>query len=179
MASNNVSGLNFGFSFNVVTDTRDGDDDVSSNRSVQGSLRQFITNANEISGANTMRFVPSVATNETGSGGNWWKITLSSELPVITDPLTTLDGRSFDLNSPLAILNPNSGTIGTGGTVGVDGISLNTFERKELEIDLADVGNNALSINSSGAVVIRHFALFNNTRSLTLTGISGGTIENN
>ncbi|HAW79330.1 MAG TPA: hypothetical protein DCX27_06180, partial [Balneola sp.] len=54
MASNNVSGLNFGFSFNVVTDTRDGDDDVSSNRSVQGSLRQFITNANEISGANTM-----------------------------------------------------------------------------------------------------------------------------
>lgn len=179
MASNNVSGLNFGFSFNVVTDTRDGDDDLSSNRSVQGSLRQFITNANEISGANTMRFVPSVATNETGSGGNWWKITLSSELPAITDPLTTLDGRSFDLNSPLSILNPNSGAVGTGGSVGIDGISLNNFERKELEVDLNDVGNNALSINSSGAVVLRHFALFNNARSVSLENIVGGTIENN
>ncbi|MEQ9091719.1 MAG: SwmB domain-containing protein [Balneola sp.] len=179
MASNNISGLNFGFSFNVVTDTRDGDDDLSSNRSIQGSLRQFITNANEISGANTMRFVPSVATNETGSGGNWWKITLSSELPAITDPLTTLDGRSFNLNSPLSILNPNSGSVGTGGSVGIDGISLNTFERKELEVDLNDVGNNALSINSTGAVVLRHFALFNNTRSVSLANIAGGTIENN
>lgn len=179
MASNNISGLNFGFSFNVVTDTRDGDDDLSSNRSIQGSLRQFITNANEISGANTMRFVPSVATNETGSGGNWWKITLSSELPAITDPLTTLDGRSYNLNSPLSILNPNSGSVGTGGSVGIDGISLNTFERKELEVDLNDVGNNALSINSTGAVVLRHFALFNNTRSVSLANIAGGTIENN
>ncbi len=179
MASNNISGLNFGFSFNVVTDTRDGDDDLSSNRSIQGSLRQFITNANEISGANTMRFVPSVATNETGSGGNWWKITLSSELPAITDPLTTLDGRSYNLNSPLSILNPNSGSVGTGGSVGIDGISLSTFERKELEVDLNDVGNNALSINSTGAVVLRHFALFNNTRSVSLANIAGGTIENN
>lgn len=179
LASNNISGIDFGFSFNVVTDTRDGDDDLSSNRSVQGSLRQFILNANEISGANTMRFVPSVPTNETGNGGNWWKITLSSELPAITDPLTTLDGRSFDLNSPLAIINSNSGTVGAGGSVGVDGVSLNTFERKELEVDLNDVGNNALSINSSGAVVIRHFAVFNNARSLTLTNISAGTIENN
>lgn len=179
MASNNVSGLNFGFSFNVVTDTRDGDDDGSSNRSVQGSLRQFITNANEISGANTMRFVPSVATNETGSGGSWWKITLNSELPAITDPLTTLDGRSFDLSSPLSVLNTNSGTVGTGGSVGIDGISLNTFERKELEVDLNDAGNNALSVNSSGAVVIRHFALFNNARSLTLVNVAGGTFENN
>lgn len=174
-----ITDLDFGFSFNVVTDIRDGDDDLSSNRSVQGSLRQFITNANEISGANTMRFVPSVATNETGSGGNWWKITLSSELPAITDPLTTLDGRSFNLNSPLSILNPNSGTVGTGGSVGIDGISLSTFERKELELDLNDVGNNALSVNSTGAFVLRHFALFNNARTVSVANIVGGTIENN
>lgn len=174
-----ITDIDFGFSFNVVTDTRDGDDDGSSNRSIQGSLRQFISNANAISGANTMRFVPSIATNEIGSGGNWWKITLNSELPAITDPLTTLDGRSFNLNSPLAVLNPNSGTIGTGSTVGIDGISLTPFERKELEVDLNDVGNNALSINSTGAVVIRHFALFNNSRTIVLTNISGGTVENN
>jgi len=174
-----ITDLDFGFSFNVVTDTRDGDDDLTSNRSIQGSLRQFITNANAISGANTMRFVPSVATNGSGSGGSWWKITLASELPTITDPLTTLDGRSFNLNSPNAILNPNSGFIGTGSLVGTDGISLNTFERKELEVDLNDVGNNALSVNSSGAVVIRHLALYNSSRTLILANISGGTVENN
>lgn len=174
-----ITDLDFGFSFNVVTDVRDGDDDGSANRSIQGSLRQFIANANEINGANTMRFVPAVSTNETGSGGNWWKIVLGSELPAITDALTTLDGRAFDLTAPLSILDENVGTIGTGGTLGTDGISLSAFQRKELEIDLGDAGNNALSINSSGAVVIRHFALFNNSRTISLSSVSGGTIENN
>ncbi len=179
LANTSISGINFGFSFNVVTNSRDGDDDGSANRSIQGSLRQFITNANSISGSNTMRFVPSVATNETGSGGNWWKIALSSALPAITDPLTTLDGRSYNLNAPTTIIDTNAGTVGTGGSVGVDGISLSTFARKELEIDLNDQGNNAFVINSNGAVVIRHFALFNNATSLTLQNVSGGTVENN
>lgn len=174
-----ITDLDFGFSFNIVTDVRDGDDDGSSNRSIQGSLRQFIANANDISGANTMRFVPAVSTNEAGSGGNWWKITLGSELPAITDALTTLDGRAFDLSAPLSILDVNAGTVGTGSTVGTDGISLSTYQRKELEIDLNDAGNNALSINSSGAVVIRHFALFNNSRTISISNVSGGTIENN
>src|SRR5205085_1038143 len=46
-----VAGLDFAFSFDVVTTVADAD-------SLQGSLRQFITNANSITGANTMRFVP-------------------------------------------------------------------------------------------------------------------------
>lgn len=179
LSSAAITDLDFGFSFNVVTDVRDGDDDGSTNRSIQGSLRQFIANANNIVGANTMRFVPAVSTNETGSGGSWWKITLVSELPAITDALTTLDGRAFDLSAPLSLLDENTGTVGSGGTVGTDGISLSTFQRKELEVDLSDAGNNALSINSNGAVVIRHFALFNNSRTISLAKVSGGTIENN
>ncbi len=179
LGGSSISGINFGFSFNVVTDTRDGDDDGSTGRSIQGSLRQFITNANEISGANSMRFVPSVATNASGSGGNWWQITLGSELPALTDALTTVDGRAYNLNAPTTLLDTNAGTVGTGGSVGTDNISLNTFTRKELEINLNDAGNNAFRINSSGAVVVRHLAMYNNNRAIQINNVTGGTIENN
>ncbi|MFA5667606.1 MAG: DUF2341 domain-containing protein [Balneolaceae bacterium] len=174
-----ITKRDFGFSFNVVTNTRDGDDDNSSNRSVQGSLRQFITNANSINGANTMRFVPSVPTNETGSGGNWWSITANSELPSIIGALTTIDGTAYSRTSPLTKLDSNPGTIGTGGVVGLDQLALNTMELKELEINLNDVGVNALSVNSTGAVNIREIALYNNSTGINISGVSGGTFENN
>ena len=91
-----VTGVDSAFSFNVVTSTRDGDDDGSNPRSVQGSLRQFIQNADAVAGANAMRFVPAVATNASGSGGNWWKITVAtSALPTITDAGTTIDGTAY------------------------------------------------------------------------------------
>ncbi len=179
LSGSSISGINFGFSFNVVTDTRDGDDDGSAGRSIQGSLRQFITNANNITGANSMRFVPSVATNASGSGGNWWQISLGSNLPAVTDALTTIDGRAYNLNAPATLIDTNSGSVGTGGSVGVDNISLNTFTRKELEINMSDRGNNAFQINSSGAVVVRHLALYNNNRAIQISNVTGGTIENN
>ena len=54
------SNVDSGFSFNVITRTGDGDDDAGSNRTMQGSLRQFIRNANAIDnalhGVNTSRF---------------------------------------------------------------------------------------------------------------------------
>src|SRR5439155_14285568 len=70
-----VAGVDFGFSFNVVTNVRGGDgtdDDPANNRTVQGSLRQFIQNANAITGANAMRFVPAVAANARA----WCRITV-------------------------------------------------------------------------------------------------------
>ena len=48
-----ATGLHFGFSFNVVTNARGGDntdDDPSAARTIQGSLRQFLANANAIAG---------------------------------------------------------------------------------------------------------------------------------
>ena len=60
-----VADVNFGFSYNLV---------VNVNDSGQGSLRRFIENANEIAGANAMRFVPGVATNASGGGGSWWQV---------------------------------------------------------------------------------------------------------
>ncbi len=48
--------IDTGFSFTAVTRTGDGDDDVSNARSVQGSLRQYIQNANALSGVQTSGF---------------------------------------------------------------------------------------------------------------------------
>lgn len=179
IANGPVTDVDFGFSFNVVTEIRDGDDDGSSNRSVQGSLRQFIQNANSITGANTMRFVPVVPTNASAGGGNWWSISLVSELPVVTDALTTIDGTAFSLTAPLSQLDTNPGVTGTGGSVGLDAVSLGNFELKELEINLADAGANAFEINSSGAVVVRDIALYNNSTGLKISSMSSGTITNN
>jgi len=76
----------FGFSFNVV----DNDDDVeemTAGRSSQGSLRQFIRNANAIAGPNAMRFLP-----VTGTRNGQWRIRCATPLPAVTDRGTSIDG---------------------------------------------------------------------------------------
>jgi uncharacterized repeat protein (TIGR01451 family)/uncharacterized repeat protein (TIGR02059 family) len=174
-----VSGINYGFSFNVVTNTDDGDDDGSSARSIQGSLRQFITNANQITGSNTMRFVPSVPSNSAGSGGNWWTTTLSAELPAINDPLTTIAGTAYLNTAPKTIRDDNPGTVGVGGSVGVDNLAGNTTTRKEFEVNLADVGANALLVNATGAYTIRNVALYNNATGIRVQAGNNGLLEKN
>ena len=83
----------FGFSFNVV----DNDDDVeemTTGRSSQGSLRQFIRNANAIAGPNAMRFLPASASNSR------WTIRCATPLPAVTDRGTTLDGAAWMPSDP-------------------------------------------------------------------------------
>ncbi len=148
-----VSDVDFGFSFNVLTSIRDnGDDDTANDRTIQGSLRQFIQNANALTGANAMRFVPAVA----GNAGNWWYIALSSDLPTLTDSDTTVDGTAYDLSDGTTVNNSNSGTLAMSGHVvgsGVDAVegsadelTLPTYAHKELEID----GNNRNVFRLSG-----------------------------
>ncbi len=174
-----ITSIDFGFSFNVVTQVSDTDQDGSSARTSQGSLRQFILNANAISGANTMRFIPTIPTNNSGSGGNWWRYSLGSELPAIVDPLTTINGTAYQLNAPTTTRDDNAGTVGTGGSVGIDNISLNTTTRKEFEIDLGDAGSNALLVNTTGAFAVRHVAIFNGDVGIRVQSASGGIIEKN
>ena len=134
VSGSDVANIDSGFSFNVVTGVRDGDDVGGEGRSVQGSLRQFVDNANAISGDNAMRFVPGVATNSAGSGGNWWTITLASQLSDLDDNGTTVDGTAFDSADGTTVLDSNSGNASTATAVGVDGLTLDAVERQELEI---------------------------------------------
>ncbi|WP_343034284.1 right-handed parallel beta-helix repeat-containing protein, partial [Chelativorans oligotrophicus] len=115
-AGSPVTNVDFGFSFNVVTNVND---------SGQGSVRQFIANANAITaasggggepdaGANVLRFVPALAMN----GSDWWQVAPTAPLPAIGGPRTTIDGRAYDnANGTSALLR---GAVGTGGLVGAD-----------------------------------------------------------
>ena len=166
----NVTTRDFGFSFNVVTNTLGGDaqdDDATAARTVQGSLRQFIQNANALTGANVMRFVPAAAPNVvTGAyndnntftvvddGGNdWWRITVTAgnQLPTLTDAGTTIDGTAYSRFDGSTLANTNQGVIGYTGAVGLgadgiagtgdDPVALSGIVLPELEIMEVGVGD--------------------------------------
>jgi len=176
-----VSGVDFGFSFNVVVNVKDQDDDTAEDRTCQGCFRQFLQNANAINGENHMRFVPAVPVNES----SWWKVVYTlGAMPTIVDDNTAVDGTAYcawdngvnGCSSPSQERDQNSGTAGTGGTVGVgaDGIpatgdepSLPTFEKPELELDANDEYNCLLvgdGTDNPTNVLIKGLALFNSSR---------------
>lgn len=122
----NITGVGFGYNFDTIVNTND---------SGQGSLRQFITNANALSGADTSIFMISDGASHSGlqSGlpnqltGGTANIVLASLLPAVTDSLTTIDGTTQTTN----VGNTNSGSF---GTVGVDNLSLSAVQRPEVQI---------------------------------------------
>ena len=150
-----LTGIDFGFSYNVVTNVNDRDDD-SGNRTCQGCLRQFIQNANAISGPNRMRFVPVVPENES----NWWKVVLnlvdnSQEkyaLPPIEDDYTTVDGTAYSKDDGTTVLDTNTSSVSAPGPVGTQRLSLSPYLGPELEVDANGKGS-AFVIKASNTVV--------------------------
>ncbi|NNC93132.1 MAG: DUF2341 domain-containing protein, partial [Acidimicrobiia bacterium] len=99
-----VEDIDYGFSFNVVTNLEGGDA-----TSPQGSLRQFINNANNGTGPNEMKFVPAVATNATDGGSNdWWSLGVSTDLPAILTADTTIDGTAYSSTDGTTVLDSNA-----------------------------------------------------------------------
>ncbi len=123
IVASNVANVDFGFSFAAMANTLAGDaqdDDGGANRTVQGSLRQFIQNANAVAGANVLRFTPAGPTNATdGGGNNWWRLTVTAVLPAITDPNTTVDGIAYNRVNGVSVLDTNPTLLGFVGTVGL------------------------------------------------------------
>ena len=158
-----LQNIKFGFSFNVVTNVNDQDDDSSNPRTCQGCLRQFIQNANAIQGPNYMRFVPSVPINS----GSWWNITLNITddatnkyaLPPITDSLTTIDGTAYNYQNGTSIRDTNTGSIVAPEPVGVDNITLPSYDKPELEINANNKGK-VFTVKADN-VIIRNVALYN------------------
>ena len=131
VAGATVDDVDSGFSFNAVTSARGDnvDDDGANPRMQQGTLRQFILNANAIVGPNAMRFVPATAANVDGgdglgNGNDYWRITLATALPQITDAGTVVDGTAYQATVNGAVRNDNAGLLGAGGTVGVGAVAL-------------------------------------------------------
>ncbi|MDQ2771734.1 MAG: T9SS type A sorting domain-containing protein [Bacteroidota bacterium] len=181
-----VSGTDFGFSYDVVTNTND---------SGQGSVRQFLLNSNALGNASLdqqgqtagqetsifmipngvaggaapagLQRTPAVASGlNGGSGANLWvRLQVLSPLPTITDAATTLDATTQTAN----IQNSNPGQVGTGGTVGATAGTqtprpLPLIDRPEVEIYGQNTVANVLRSAASNTVV----------RGLALHGGGGG-----
>ena len=171
----NIAGVDFGFNFNVIVNTRDATNCGPSGNAntyypCQGSLRQFIINANALGGEGSLAqdgnglidgasarlpqgfetsvfMIPNGATNAGQSGyanqlsAGVAEITLAGALPSITGPRTRLDASTQTIN----IGNTNSGSVGTGGTVGVDNVLLPTIQRPEVQLNCDAAGPVVLS----------------------------------
>lgn len=165
ISGSNVTGVDFGFNFDTI---------VNVNNAGQGSLRQFVTNSNALgngglsqagltAGVETSIFMISDGAAHSGlrAGivnqltGGVASIALTSLLPQITAASTAVDGSTQTTN----VGNTNSGVLGTGGTVGVDGLSLQTVNRPEVQI--GDNGGLAVGLNvQANSVTVRGLAIY-------------------
>ncbi len=140
LGASDLSGIDFGFNFDTI---------VNANDSGQGSLRQFIINANTLlntglaqvgrtAGEETSLFMVSDGAAHQGlrAGlanlltGGVVRITLLSALPALTDPSTRLDGGT----QTTLVGDLNAASLGGGGTVGVDNVALPPFPGPEVEV---------------------------------------------
>ncbi len=152
LAGGNVGDVNSGFSFNAIVNDRgdNADDDTSNARRQQGTLRQFILNANAIDGVQTANFSINYA-----SGGGAATINVSgAALPTLTqavvlDAAATQEGGT---GGPIVALNGAavSGSdglaISSGGSV-VRGFAIHGFDRA---IYLSGGGGSTIANNHLG-----------------------------
>jgi parallel beta-helix repeat protein len=163
-----ITGIDFGFNFDTVVNTRDfaACGPTNSSFPCQGSLRQFVINSIALGGEGSLvqsgsgqidgstSFLPSglessifMIPSAQLSGAGVAVITLATALPPISGASTRLDATTQTVN----IGNTNAGTLGTGGTVGVDTIPLPTFPRPEVQIT---AGNSILTVSGAGSAVL-------------------------
>ena len=159
------TGVDFGYNFDTV---------VNSNDAGQGSLRQFITNANTLTNANLAQvgqlagrevsifMVPdgnahngqrsglnSGLTGVAGAARAIISIT-SAVLPAVTDARTFINGITQTTN----IGDTNNGQMGTGGTVGVNALAFSKVNRPEIEVSVANSLATGLDLNADSLGVI-------------------------
>lgn len=186
-----VANVDFGFNFDTIVNTRDAASCTPSGTGntffpCQGSLRQFIINSNALGGEGSLAQSGSGQIDGAGSSlpsgsessifmipngqltGGVAIITLSAALPAISGPNTRLDATTQTVN----IGNGNSGAMGSGGTVGVDGITLPTFPRPEVQLT---AGNTQVTLSGSSGSILG-FAL---RQGYILLSGTGGLARNN
>lgn len=164
-----INGIDFGFNFSTIVNTRDATncDPVTGSYPCQGSLRQFILNANALGGEGSLSQVgdgriDGFADTPLPSGfessifmiptaqhtGLVAEITLAGVLPTLTSANTRLDATTQTEN----IGDRNNGVdLGSGGTVGVDAIALPRVQRPEVQLNAV---NTAVSMSGSNCAIL-------------------------
>lgn len=95
-----ISGVDFGFSYEVVTNSSDFKEKASR---VQGSLRQVIINANALHGRQTLVFALSTSDPSYNKLTDEFVISPLEELPPVTDPLI-IDGSQQRISSGSSLI---------------------------------------------------------------------------
>jgi len=144
---------------------------TSRNDSGPGSLREAITCANDFSGPNTIKFFITNANPPTISVGN----TEGIPLPILTDPNTTIDGRTQPgwnnngNNEPIIII---SGTALSGTSNGLE-IRANNCE--VFGVQVSNFSGNGIHIQNASSVIIGGSGSGNILTNNSNAGISLGT----
>lgn len=130
VGADSLTNVDFAFSFDAVVTTAD---------SGQGSLRQYLLNANAVRGPNRMRFVPleralEHAESPVGVPPRWWTIQPATPLPELRDDDTTIDALAYNFVSPATIADPNPGRFGEPVTLQSGERQISRLRRPELEI---------------------------------------------
>ena len=141
-----VSGVNYGFSFNAIVNTRgdNTDDDGVNARMQQGSLRQFLLNSNALAGVQSSEF-------QIGAVGSAQTINpAGASLPTITDTVILnawTQGAAGYSGAPLITLDGNNlAGIGLQLTATADnstirGFVIRDFGSDGIRIDSGSTGN--------------------------------------
>ena len=183
-----VHGVDFGFNFDTVVNTNDAG---------QGSLRQFILNANALKGNAALQQQGQAPQRETSlfmiptgqarpgmaagllnqltgpANSAVAVLTLAMVLPAITDAATVLDGTTQTANGG----NTNTTLLGTGGTVGTDLLALDKVNGPEVELVLpARVG--VILTFSGDQCVLRGIAVHGGATAVNFGG-QGALLEGN
>jgi trimeric autotransporter adhesin len=127
VGSASVSNIDYGFSYNVITNARDGDDVAANNLSIQGSLRQFIQNSNALSGVQSSQFRIPASDPNVASGVA--VVSLTSALPSLNEAII-IDGTTQTTWGG----NTNAAVLGNSGNVGENPVGLSQLQAPEIEI---------------------------------------------
>ena len=150
VAGANVAGVDYGFSFNAIVNDR-GDDARRRHldaRQQQGTLRQFILNANALAGPQTANF----SINFAGGGGPQTINVTGSALPTILGPVVLDAAATQEGFSGIPIIELNGAGAGgnglavTGGGSTVRGFAINRSRRRQPK----GIGGNTIAGNYIG-----------------------------
>lgn len=174
----------------TVNSTGDGGDKKTNgvcetNTRNECTLRAAIEEANATTAGapHTIAFNIPITSSGYNSATGVWTIIPATALPAITRSSTTIDATTQTTN----VGNTNAGTLGVGGAVGVDNLSLSTVNRPEIAL----VDNTGVAIGfdiQASNVTIRGFAIYgfgtaaNNDASANIRiggGFTGALIEMN
>ncbi|MFB3107281.1 MAG: right-handed parallel beta-helix repeat-containing protein, partial [Pseudomonadales bacterium] len=163
VSGSDISNIDFGYNFDTIVNTNDAG---------QGTLRQFILNSNELDNTTTnldqdanVIFNPAAGTETTifmipetdggrtgsppeGGTGFTFVITPTTELDVITDNDTSIDGRvqeSFTGNDNAAVVD-----VSTGPEVVILGTNYTTNERSIIEFTANNITVHSLGLGQGG-----------------------------